>query len=164
MVSLYNPFHLVDYVLILKMQDNVSDNNNGLEMGENVTSTLVKFIFRPSSPINRDLWFIILKLILSSTGIPLNLLMAFSILRLRRFRCKPRNIFLLGISVSDLIACIPPMIEIVDYFFLLPPPENTLNRSGASLVNCQVYVWMRGLPEMFLLFNTFFSLTDRYYV
>ena len=139
----------------------MSDHNNVLQVEENVTA-VVKFIFKPPSPINRDLWFIILKLILSSAGIPLNLLMTFAILRLRRFRCKPRNIFLLGISVSDLIACIPPMIEIVDYFFLLPPPENTLQRSGASLINCQIYVWIRGLPEMFLLLNTFFSLTNRY--
>ena len=94
--------------------------------------------------------FVTLKLICCLVGIPLNVTTAVTILRHRRLRCKPRNIFLLGITLSFLTFFIPAMIELV-YRILLPIDPL-----------CRAYVAFVGLPHGLLLFNMSLALTDRF--
>jgi hypothetical protein len=94
--------------------------------------------------------FVTLKLICCLIGIPLNVTIAVTILRHRRLRCKPRNIFLLGITLSFLTFFIPAMIELV-YRILLPIDPL-----------CRAYVAFVGLPHGLLLFNMSLALTDRF--
>lgn len=101
------------------------------------------------SPIDRDLVLIIFKLLCSIIGIPLNGLMAVAVLRLRRLHSKPRNIFLMGITVSNLLAFVPPILEIIYYFL----PNELL---------CLAFVFTNRLPDVYLLLNIFLSLMDRY--
>jgi hypothetical protein len=94
--------------------------------------------------------FVTQKLICCLIGIPLNVTIAVTILRHRRLRCKPRNIFLLGITLSFLTFFIPAMIELV-YRILLPIDPL-----------CRAYVAFVGLPHGLLLFNMSLALTDRF--
>ncbi len=162
-------FHHLHFFSKMLLQLNQSDllnitsvfEDNGNYTNNNVT---ISSVFKPN-PMNRNLWAIIFKLIGATIAIPLNLLLSIIILHLRRFRSKPRNLFLLGILFSNLTATIPPLVEVVDYFFISPPgsiPEE--GRIGSSLVSCKIYIVIRGLPEVFLLLNILFSLVDKYYI
>ena len=100
-------------------------------------------------PINVDLFLIVTKCITSVIGIPLNLLVAIIIIRLRRFHSKPRHIFLLGIIFSDLFIYVPVLIEFVYW------------NSPVNYV-CEAYVAVVGLPYSILLLNMLLALSDRY--
>ena len=101
-------------------------------------------------PINVDLFLIVTKCITSVIGIPLNLLVAIIIIRLRRFHSKPRHIFLLGIIFSDLFIYVPVLIEFVYW------------NSPVNYV-CEAYVAVVGLPYSILLLNMLIlALSDRY--
>lgn len=65
------------------------------------------------NPMNLINFFLIVtKLICSLIGIPLNVLIAIAIIRLRRLHSKPRHIFLLGIVLADLYAFVPVIIQL----------------------------------------------------
>ncbi len=74
---------------------------------------------------------------------------AIIIIRLRRLHSKPRNIFLLGIIFSNLLAFVPAVIELI-YWNL--PLEAV----------CQAYLAVVGLPYAILLLNMLSALIDRY--
>lgn len=101
------------------------------------------------SAIIQDIPLILFKVACSAVGVPLNILIACAILRLRRLHSKPRNIFLLGITASNLTAYVPVIFEIAYFFY----PQEAI---------CKCYVALVGLPDVFLLLNIFLSLADRY--
>ncbi len=100
-------------------------------------------------PMNHNVSIIIFRFICLVIGIPLNTLLAVVILWLRRLNSKPRNIFLLGITFSNLSAFIPPLIEIINFFH----PNDVL---------CKMYVATNRLHDVYLLLNILVSLTDRF--
>jgi hypothetical protein len=108
------------------------------------------------SPIDLDDNFLIItKFICCSIGIPLNLLIAITIIRHhRRLGCKPRNIFLLAIIFSYLLFYIAPLIELISWAFL-PAVQSTESV-------CLVFIAVGGLPQALLLLNMILALVDRY--
>lgn len=102
------------------------------------------------NPMNLINFFLIVtKLICSLIGIPLNVLIAIAIIRLRRLHSKPRHIFLLGIILADLYAFVPIIIQLT-YWNI--PIESV----------CEAYVAVVGLPYSILLLNMLLALVDRY--
>jgi len=84
-------------------------------------------------------------------GLPLNVLVGAAIVSLRRLRCKPRNIFILGIFNSNFLSLSTAVIEMVYY---LSPSEDT----------CSFYVSVVGLPYVIFFLNLFLALIDRYLI
>lgn len=101
------------------------------------------------SPMNTDIQLITFKIICTMIGLPLNVFVAVVILRLKRLRSKPRNIFLLGIILSNLTSHVPALSEIINFFY-------------PDIVLCQVFIAFISLPDSYLLLNIFLSLMDRY--
>jgi hypothetical protein len=83
-------------------------------------------------------------------GIPLNLSVAVTIIRLRRLHRKPRNIFLLGIIFSNLSFFVPAVVKLIYWGFY----------SSESL--CQSYVALVGVPQGLLSLNMLLALIDKY--
>jgi hypothetical protein len=83
-------------------------------------------------------------------GIPLNISIAITLIRHRRLRKKPRNIFLLGIILSNLSFFIPTIIKLIYWGFY---PIESL---------CRVYVALVGVPHGLLSLNMLLALADRY--
>jgi dopamine receptor D1 len=100
--------------------------------------------------VRETIFLIVTKSICCLIGIPLNVTIAISIIRHRQLRCKPRNIFLLGIVLSYLSFFVPAIIELI-YWGLLP----------IEWV-CQGYVALVGVPRALLLMNMLLALVDRY--
>lgn len=98
---------------------------------------------------NQDFALIVFKIICSVIGIPLNILVALTLLRKRTLRKKPRNVYLLAIIFSNLTAFLPALLEVI-YFF---SPTDWL---------CLAFVALVSLPDVYLLLSIFNSLTDRY--
>ena len=101
------------------------------------------------SPLNTSLHLIVFEIVCCVLGIPLNVMVPFSILRSRRMYRKPRNIFLLGVIASNFCSFSRSIINICYFFW-------------PSDVTCKVFVALSVLPDAFLLLNSFFSLMDRY--
>lgn len=101
-------------------------------------------------PMHNDTYLAVAQIAFASVGIPLNSFMAFVILRLKRLRSKPRNIFLLGIIISNLSTFLPASFELTNFYY----PGNK--------VVCQSFVASIGIPQNFVLLSTFLSLVDRY--
>ena len=101
------------------------------------------------NPIERNAIFIIVELILSIVGILMNIFIACIIIFSKPLRTKPRNIFLLGLILSNLSAFVPVFMEF-SYFI---SPNHKL---------CQVYVAIVGLPYVLFLTNLLLALIDRY--
>ena len=131
--------------MLLYLQSHVKREMNS----SNETDIIYNSSGEPENPINLNGILIVLKCACSIIGIPLNLLIAITIISLRRLHSKPRNIFLLGITFSNLLIFVPAVIEII-YWIL--PLESV----------CQVYMVVVGLPYAILLLNIFLALTDRY--
>ena len=93
--------------------------------------------------------FIVAKLLCSFVGIPLNVLITIAIIRQRDLRNKPRNTFLLGIMLSNLLTSLPVIIELA---YWTVPTETV----------CQAYSAVVGLPYSVLLLNMLLALTDKY--
>ena len=87
-------------------------------------------------------------------GIPLNAFIAYLILRFERLHRRPRNIFLLGIILANLMAFFPALLDTISYY-------RPASWEGSGPM-CLVYVATFGLPYAFLLLNLFISLMDRY--
>ncbi|EFX71665.1 hypothetical protein DAPPUDRAFT_255532 [Daphnia pulex] len=104
------------------------------------------------NPIDLDLFLVVTKCVCCSIGIPLNLLIAVTIVRLRRLRSKPRNIFLLGIILSYLLFFLYPIIELT--YWGLYPVEPL----------CRAFIAILALPQILLLLNMLLALADRYVV
>lgn len=115
----------------------------------NVSDELLVIDGQVRGAILQDIPLILFKVACSAVGVPLNLLVASVILRLRRLHSKPRNIFLLGITFSNLTAFVPVFFEVVYFFYPLD-------------VICKCYVAVNHLPDIFLMLNIFLSLADRY--
>jgi hypothetical protein len=128
-------------------------NNNSDTNQEDVVFTQNGEVY---SPIDLDDNFLIItKFICCSIGIPLNLLIAITIIRHhRRLGCKPRNIFLLAIIFSYLLFYIAPLIELISWAFL-PAVQSTESV-------CLVFIAVGGLPQALLLLNMILALVDRY--
>ena len=101
------------------------------------------------NPINLDAFLAVAKLLCSFVGIPLNVLIAIVIIRQRHLRNKPRNVFLLGIILSNLSASLPVTIELA---YWIVPTESM----------CQAYNAVVGLPYSVLLLNMLLALADKY--
>ena len=93
---------------------------------------------------------VIIKIGCCSIGIPLNVSIAVTIIRLRRMHRKPRNFFLLGIMLSYLSFFIVPIIEVI--YWGLDPDESL----------CHAYVAVIFVPQGLLLINMLLALIDRY--
>ena len=100
-------------------------------------------------PIDLDVVVVIIHIICCCAGIPLNAFIAIIILRSRRLHRKPRNIFLLGIVVSNLLSFISVIIEIVFYFH----PSDFV---------CRIYVAVVSPSYVIFFYNLFLALLDRY--
>lgn len=90
-----------------------------------------------------------LKCICNLIGRAINICVAAAIIRRRRARCQPRNIFLLGILFCYLLFFTPDLIEVI---------HRGLN-SVESV--CQLHFAIAGVPQVLLLLNMFLALTDR---
>ena len=84
-------------------------------------------------------------------GIPFNVSIAVAIVRHRRLRKKPRNIFLLGIILSNLSFSFPAIAKLI--YWTLYPIEPV----------CQSYVALVGVPQGLLSLNMLLALGDRYF-
>jgi hypothetical protein len=122
------------------------NNNTTINQGD------VMFIQNgePYNPIDLDLFLVVTKCLCCSVGIPLNLLIAVTIVRLRRLRSKPRNIFLLGIIFSYLLLFLYPIIELT--YWGLYPVEPV----------CRAFIAILAIPQILLLLNMLLALADRY--
>ena len=101
------------------------------------------------SPLNTHLSLIVFEIICCVLGIPLNIAVTSSVLSSNRMCRKSRNIFLLGVILSNFCAFLRSILDI--YYFFCP-----------SDLTCKVYIYFSALPDAFLLLNSFFSLVDRY--
>lgn len=97
-----------------------------------------------------DNLLVISKFISCLMGMPLNLSVAVTIIRHPSLRCKPRNVFILGIVFSYFTCFIPGVIELIYWSFY---PVESL---------CQCYVALMGVPRSLLLLNMLLALVDRY--
>jgi hypothetical protein len=102
------------------------------------------------NPIDIDTFLIVGYIICCLIGIPLNLSIAVTIIRFRRFHRKPRNIFLLGIIFSYLSFFIPAIVKLI---YSGIDPDDSL---------CRVYVSVVGIPQGLLSVNMLLALADRY--
>jgi hypothetical protein len=102
------------------------------------------------NPVQIDTLLTVLNFSCCLIGIPLNLSIAVTIIRLRRLHRKPRNIFLLGIIFSNLSFFVPAVIKLIYSSFY----------SSESL--CQIYVALVGVPQGLLSLNMLLALIDRY--
>ena len=103
------------------------------------------------NPITVDIASVILKFLCCFIGIPLNFIIAFTICHRHRLQRKPRNFFLLGITLSYLSFFIPPAIELI--YWSMDPMEPV----------CHAYVAVVAVPQGLLLINMLLALTDRYF-
>ena len=101
------------------------------------------------NPIDRNPFFMKVELIVSIVGILMNILIACIILFNKHLRTNPRNIFLLGLVLSNLSASVPVFVEFS--YFISPSQEL-----------CQVYVAIAGLSYVLFLTNLLLALVDRY--
>ena len=102
-------------------------------------------------PIDINRILMVTHFICCLVGLPLNVLVGAAIVSLRRLRCKPRNIFILGIFNSNFLSLSTAVIEMVYY---LSPSEDT----------CSFYVSVVGLPYVIFFLNLFLALIDRYLI
>ncbi len=84
-----------------------------------------------------------------SIGIPLNLFVASTIITRRKLH-KPRHIFWLGVTFSNLFALLVSLNELIVLLF----PDSKLA--------CLTFVLLVGIPYATLLFNLLLGLLDRY--
>ncbi len=110
----------------------------------------VNNIFRTMDSIDPEILFD-LKCICNFMGIAINVCVAATIIRRRRARCKPRNIFLLGILFSCLLFFAPDLIEVIRH--------QGFNSVGSV---CQLQFAMAGVPHVLLLLSVLLALTDRH--
>ena len=103
----------------------------------------------PLDPIRKDVSLVILKMLCLIIGIPLNGIIIWIVLREPEMRTKSRHIFLIGITFSNFVAFVPAILEIVHFF-------------QQSDLLCRCFIFLMGLPDIFLLLNIFLSLLDRY--
>lgn len=94
--------------------------------------------------------FLCFKIVASVISILLNSLVALIIVCYRELNYKTKNIFLLFIILSDLLASIPQLLEIAYFFY--PSDERF----------CWFYDAIHYLPTVLVLLNTFISLLNRY--
>lgn len=87
-------------------------------------------------------------LICAAIGIPLNGLIAMIIITSERLH-RPRNIFWLGVTFSNLFALATSLVEFSALY-------------GASEAACTVYVLLLGIPYATLLLNLLLALMDRF--
>ena len=118
--------------------------NETIEL-ENVVASNGKIV----KPIHLNGFVMAINLICCVFGLPLNGFIAFLIIYMRRLRSKTRNIFLLGLVLSNLSAFIPVLFEFAYFHF----PSESL---------CEYYVAIVGLPFVLFLTNMLLSLADRY--
>lgn len=119
------------------------------EMNASFVRDVVTTAGATQNPIHLNPVILVIHLACCFIGIPLNGFVACTITYQRRLRRKPRNIFLLGLILSNLYAFLPPFIELVYFHF----PSMTL---------CRAYVAVVGLPYVTFLINIFLALIDRY--
>lgn len=104
---------------------------------------------RKQNPIHLNAFVMVTHLICCIIGIPVNGLIACAILYLKRLRSKPRNVFMLGLILSNFSSFVPVLSEFAYYHF----PSDEL---------CKFYVAVVGLPYVLFLTNMFLALIDRY--
>ena len=102
------------------------------------------------NPIDIDTFLTVIYITCCLIGIPLNLSIAVTIIRYRRFHRSPRNIFLLGIIFSYLSFFIPAIIKLI--YWVIYPEESL----------CRFYVAVVTVPQGLLLINMLLALIDRY--
>lgn len=112
--------------------------------------TIVALDGRRKNPIHWNPFVVVSHLVCCIIGIPINLFLAVVIIYMRRLRSKPRNIFLLGLVLSNLSAFFPLLIEFAYFFF---PKNEEL---------CQIYVSIVGLPYVLFLNHMLLALADRH--
>ena len=100
-------------------------------------------------PIDQNAISMTVKLIFSIVGMLMNMFVACVIIFNKRLRTKPRNIFLLGLVLSNISICGPVSIEFS--YFISPSDEL-----------CPLYVAIVGLPYVLFLTNLLLALVDRY--
>ena len=92
------------------------------------------------NPIDRNAIFMTVELIISIVGILMNSAITYIIIFNKKLRTKPRNIFLLGIVLSNLTTSVRVLMEFS--YFISPNQEL-----------CQMYVAIAGLPHVLFLTN-----------
>ena len=101
------------------------------------------------NPIDRNAFFVKFEFTVSTVGILMNMLIAGIIIFDKHLRTKPRNIFLLGLVISNLLASFPVFME---FSYSISPSQEL----------CQMYVATVGLPYALFLTNMLLALVDRY--
>ncbi len=104
------------------------------------------------SAIYIDLSLLVLKIISCVLGIFLNMTAILVVLMKQDLNItrKPRDVFVLATLFSNLLMCIPALLEIVYFYY----PTNELI--------CLFFVATSGLPEVFISQSNFLSLLDRF--
>ena len=110
---------------------------------------VVKFNGTAQNPIHLNPFVMVWNFAACFVGIPLNLMIVVFMVSLRRLRRKSRNVFSLGLILSNLSAFVPVIIEFAYFHF---PEENI----------CLAYVAVVGLPCVLFMANALMSLCDRY--
>ena len=88
------------------------------------------------SPIHLNPILMVTHLICCIIGIPVNSLIAFIIVYLRRLRKKPRNVFLFGLVLSNLSSFVPVLSEFAYFHF----PSEDLDKHKSQNVSVVVLV------------------------
>jgi hypothetical protein len=125
----------------------MNDNGSSINNQDEIVLTQNVDIF---NPVEIDFILTVAHFLCCSIGIPLNVSIVVTIVRLRRLYRKPRNIFLLGIIFSNLSFFVPAIIKLI-YWGLYP----------IEFV-CQIYVALVGVPQGLLSLNMLLALIDRY--
>lgn len=100
-------------------------------------------------PIHMNLFIMMAHLACTLVGIPTNGFIFIKVLMLRHLRTKPRNIFLLGLLLSNLTSFIPVFVQFIYFYY-------------PSDLFCQIYQSIIGLPYALFLTNVLLALIDRY--
>jgi hypothetical protein len=114
-----------------------------------VHDDVVKFNGTVQNPIHLNPIILVWNFVACFAGIPLNLMIVVFILSLRRLRRKSRNVFSLGLILSNLSTFVPVITEFTYFHF----PEDEI---------CLAYVAVVGLPCVLFMANALMSLCDRY--
>lgn len=78
-----------------------------------INSTVVVLDGKKKIPIQLNPFTVVSHILCCLIGIPINVFMAGAIICIKDLRCKPRNVLLLGLSLSNLSSFLPVLVEFV---------------------------------------------------
>ena len=134
--------YLSMYLLRLRRVTKMTNESAPMEHMVDVNGTI-------KNPIDRDPFLIKFELVVSIVGILMNVSIVCIIIFNNHLCTKPRNIFLLGLVLSNLSASVPVLMA---FSYLISPSQEL----------CQMYIAIVGLPHALFLTNLLLALVDRY--